>query len=96
MIYSKTNFFDFLVIYKYTSRIKNVVLVNCVWGTWDTWATCSKTCGGGVQVRTRKIDTHEENGGTACSGLSTEQQNCNTGTCPASNYREFQTYFHYE
>ena len=92
----QTNFFDFLVIHKYTSQIKNVVLVNCVWGTWDTWATCSKTCGGGVQVRTRKVDTHEENGGTACSGLSTEQQNCNTGTCPASNYREFQAYFHYE
>ena len=31
------------------------------------------------------MDTHEENGGTACSGLSTEQQNCNTGTCPAGN-----------
>ena len=59
--------------------------VNCVWGTWDTWATCSKTCGGGVQVRTRKVDTHEENGGTACTGLSTEQQNCNTATCPAIN-----------
>ena len=57
--------------------------VACVWGTWDTWATCSKTCGGGVQVRTRKVDTHEENGGAACSGLSTEQQDCSTGTCPA-------------
>lgn len=59
--------------------------VNCVWGTWDTWATCSQTCGSGVQVRTRKVDTHEENGGTACTGLSTEQQNCNTATCPAVN-----------
>ena len=58
-------------------------IVACVWGTWDTWATCSKTCGGGVQVRTRKVDTHEENGGAACSGLSTEQQDCSTGTCPA-------------
>ena len=58
-------------------------LVNCVWGTWDSWATCSKTCGGGVQVRTRKVDSHEENGGTACSVSSTEQQSCNTATCPA-------------
>ena len=55
-------------------------LVNCVWGTWNTWATCSQTCGGlGVQVRTRKVTTHEENGGTACTELSTEQQNCNVG-----------------
>ena len=59
--------------------------MNCAWGTWDTWATCSKTCGGGVQVRTRKVDTHAENGGTACSGLSSEQQSCSTGTCPAGN-----------
>ena len=57
--------------------------VNCVWGTWDTWATCSKTCGGGSQIRTRKITTHEENGGTSCTGTSSEQQNCNTGACPA-------------
>ena len=65
---------------------KNIsILVNCAWGSWDTWATCSKTCGGGVQVRTRKVETHEENGGTVCSGLSSEQQNCNTGTCPAGN-----------
>ena len=29
------------------------------------------------------MDTHEENGGTACSDSSTEQQSCNTATCPA-------------
>ena len=60
-----------------------------MWGTWDTWATCSVTCStksvAGVQVRTRKVTSHEENGGTTCSGLSTEQQNCNTATCPAGN-----------
>ena len=61
----------------------NSYVVNCVWGSWDTWATCTVTCGGGVQVRTRKIDTHEENSGTACSGVSTEQQTCSTGSCPA-------------
>ena len=36
-------------------------------------------------VRTRNVVTHEENGGTACSGVSIEQQNCETGTCPAGN-----------
>ena len=74
---------------KYQTYINNDIIVNCVWGTWDTWATCSKTCGGGVQVRTRKVDTHEENGGTACTGLSTEQQNCETGTCPAGIYYHY-------
>ena len=66
-------------------------LVNCVWGEWDTWATCSVTCSidgvAGVQVRTRKVTTHEENGGTSCTQLSTEQQSCNTATCPPGNLR---------
>ena len=62
------------------------LVVNCVWGERDTWATCSKTCNYGVQVRTRKVVTHEENGGTACTELSTEQQNCNTAvTCDPGN-----------
>ena len=61
-------------------------IVDCVWGAYDAWSTCSKTCGGGVQIRTRKVDTHAENGGAACTGLSSEQQDCNTGTCPAGNF----------
>ena len=60
--------------------------VDCVWGAYDAWSTCSKTCGGGVQIRTRKVHTDAENGGTACSGLSAEQQDCNTGTCPAGKF----------
>ena len=63
--------------------------VDCVWGAYDAWSTCSKTCGGGVQVRTRKVDTHAEHGGAACTGLSSEQQACNTGTCTAGNYTIF-------
>ena len=59
--------------------------VACVWGAFDAWSTCSKTCGGGVQIRTRKVDTHAENGGAACTGLSSEQQDCSTDACPAGN-----------
>ena len=73
------------MIFENYPHINNKFLVACVWGTWDTWATCSTTCGGGVKIRTRKIDTYEENGGAACSGLSSEQQGCNSGTCPAGN-----------
>ena len=60
--------------------------VDCVWGAYDAWSTCSKTCGGGVQIRTRKVDTHAENGGAACTGLSSEQQDCSTDACPAGNF----------
>ena len=38
-----------------------------------------------MQVRARNIDTYEENGGAACSGASSEQQGCNSGTCPSGN-----------
>ena len=65
------------------------IIVDCVWGTWGTWTTCSKSCGSGVQVRTKDVDTHEENGGTACSGSSIEQQNCETAVCPAGNVSVF-------
>ena len=56
-------------------------LVNCAWDSWETWTSCTVTCGGGVKVRTRTIDTHEENGGTACSGYASELESCNTGAC---------------
>ena len=55
--------------------------VNCVWGTWGAWATC--TCGSNTQLRTRQITTHEENGGTACSEASAEQQTCVAQSCTA-------------
>ena len=32
------------------------------------------------------MDTHAENGGTACTGLSSEQQDCSTDACPAGNF----------
>ena len=60
--------------------------VDCVWGAYDAWSTCSKTCGGGVQIRTRKVATHAENGGAACSGLSSEQQDCSSDACPAGKF----------
>ena len=62
-------------------------LVNCVWGSWQTWTSCTVTCGGGFQVRTRNIDTHEENSGTACSGASSELQGCNSAGCVSGIFK---------
>ena len=58
------------------------VIVHCVWEAWDSWATCSASCGKGVQVRTRKVQSYEENDGFPCSGPSSEQKNCNIINCP--------------
>ena len=32
------------------------------------------------------MDTHAENGGAACTGLSSEQQDCSTDACPAGKF----------
>ena len=58
--------------------------VNCQWGTWVEWSTCSKTCGGGEKTRTRQIEVEESHGGEACEGEGTETAGCNTDLCPVN------------
>jgi hypothetical protein len=57
--------------------------VNCVVSDWSDWSSCDKTCGGGVQNRTRIITQPAENGGTSCPVLSDSRQ-CNTSPCPVN------------
>ena len=64
-------------------------IVDCVWGGWEAWTTCTKTCNGGVQVRAKIVSNYEENGGAACSGSSIEQKSCNTLSCIAGNVLHF-------
>lgn len=47
------------------------------WGSWSSWSSCTKTCNGGTQYRNRTCV-----GGTGCTGLSYETQQCNTDDCP--------------
>ena len=56
--------------------------VDCVVSDWSTWSTCSATCGGGTQTRTRTVLTPPSNGGLACPADFTETQACNTQACP--------------
>ena len=58
-------------------------IVNCAWDDWSSWSSCSITCGTGTKSRSRVIKTHEENGGTACTGDSSEISQLSCGTCPA-------------
>ena len=52
------------------------------WGVWSAWGTCSVTCGGGTQSRTRVCDSPPPSGGGAnCVGSSSENGNCNTQIC---------------
>ena len=60
-------------------------LVNCEFGEWGNWTTCSKSCDGGDQTRQRSIATAAAFGGTECSGDLKETQSCNTQNCPSTN-----------
>ena len=68
----------------------NLLLVNCAWGSWMSWSACSVTCGTGTKIRIRMVSTHEENGGTACSGDSSETSQLDCGTCPAGIFLPMQ------
>ncbi|CAK8671672.1 unnamed protein product [Clavelina lepadiformis] len=58
--------------------------VNCAWGAWTSYGSCSTTCGTGTQTRSRSIGTLTSCGGLGCSGLSTDIRNCNTHCCPVN------------
>ena len=54
-------------------------------GGWNSWITgpCSKTCGGGMQKRTRVCDNPKPFcGGQQCQGPSTDYIKCNDFCCP--------------
>ena len=59
-----------------------LIIVNCEWSQWSQFGTCSVTCGGGTEERTRTISVPAQNGGTGCAGNDTESQECNTDACP--------------
>ena len=66
---------------------------DCIWESWRDWSTCSKTCGGGTQIRSRRVASHETKGGN-CSGEISEQQDCSTETCPGGmNILRMSKYF---
>ena len=56
--------------------------VDCKVSDFGAWSTCSKSCGGGTQTRSRTVLIAAANGGCACPAL-TESQNCNSQSCPA-------------
>lgn len=53
------------------------------WGPWTEFGTCSLSCGGGAQTRTRVCNRAiARNGGKKCDGLTEESRACNTAPCP--------------
>lgn len=54
--------------------------VDCEMGDWSGWASCSRKCGGGEQLRTRSVDKPGLHGGKMCE-LTVESTRCNTQAC---------------
>ena len=61
---------------------ENLEPVNCQWGPWSI-GRCSKSCGGGKQIKIRTKTTVEANGGT-CDGQPLVIEDCNTNSCSNS------------
>ena len=55
-----------------------------MWGVWDPFGACSKSCGPGIFERSRSCDNPPPaHGGNDCVGKKTEQMNCQVKPCPS-------------
>lgn len=62
------------------------ILVDGVLTDWNAWQTCTVTCGGGTQQRSRSC--YHPKGkpiGKDCVGDTTETQTCATDYCPGNS-----------
>ncbi|XP_037335320.2 A disintegrin and metalloproteinase with thrombospondin motifs 15-like [Pungitius pungitius] len=69
------------------------VKVDGRWGKWGAYGSCSRSCGGGVQLAKRQCDNPlPQNGGKYCYGLRIKYRSCNLNTCPKTgkSFREEQ------
>ena len=63
------------------------------WARWKAWSSCSATCAGGTQSRSRTCTNPPPiHGGKYCPGSSEQTQSCNNQPCPGkANLRSIMT-----
>uniref|UniRef100_M4A409 Papilin n=1 Tax=Xiphophorus maculatus TaxID=8083 RepID=M4A409_XIPMA len=62
------------------------------WDSWGLYGECSRSCGGGVTMRTRRCVTQRTDGGHNCVGPDKSYRICNIQDCPegSRDFREEQ------
>ena len=53
-----------------------------MWDQWNTWESCTVSCGGGTRVRRRSKLVEAAHGGADCVGDTHETQPCGNQCCP--------------
>lgn len=60
--------------------------MNGGWSSWTSYGACNKNCGSGLKYRTRSCtNPSPKNGGSSCSGASSQSTSCNTQPCMQSS-----------
>lgn len=66
---------------KQTNLVYECDKINRGWTKWSHWTSCSKTCGGGEQKKTR-VCTSLREGVPLCPGANIQKRVCNIQKCP--------------
>lgn len=62
---------------------KKLLPINGLWSKWGDYDECSRTCGGGVQKKSRECNNPSpQHGGNYCTGDRVRYRSCNTQECP--------------
>ena len=70
------------------------VVTTYSYGSWSDWGSCSTSCGGGTQSRTRTCEEYVNGISqgnvdcSSCGGACSESQNCNTQSCYCLKWQE--------
>jgi len=56
--------------------------IDCEWGAWSPWTSCSKSCAGGKQQSFRTFHRTPDRGGKSCAGTFMKEQDCQQHSCP--------------